>query len=117
MSEPPGIFTQAASVLEDVEEFHFGYLPWLHQISRDDADTSKLLVTMTDPDEDEGDNETTKVYELSAAQIKQAFTTAKEKGCNLCCKSDIEAEQLGYGCAEDLDLILQTACFGEAVFG
>lgn len=26
-----GIFTQtAASVLEDVEEFYFGYLPWYH---------------------------------------------------------------------------------------
>jgi len=117
MSAPTGILTQpAASVLEDVDEFFFGYLPWYHG-SVYNADRSRLIVTMTDPDEDEGDNETTKTYELSAQQIKDAFATAKQKRYHLCCEADIADEQLGLGCAQDLDIILQVACYDELVFG
>lgn len=111
-----GIFTQtAASVLEDVEEFYFGYLPWYHGSKYNEAG-DRLIVTMTDPDEDGGDNETTKTYELSAQNIKDAFTAAKQKGYGLCCKTDIEDEQLGLGCAQDLDIILQMACYKELTF-
>lgn len=112
-----GIFTQpATSVLEDVDEFYFGYLPWYHgtELTKDNA---RVRVTLTDPEEDEGDDETTKVYELTATQIKEAFTTAGSKSYHLCCAEEIRDEQLGLGCAQDLDIILQTACYGELVFG
>lgn len=112
-----GLFTQPSeSILEDVEEFYFGYLPWFHGSTYND-DRTRVLVTMTDPDQDEGENETTKVYELSAQNIKDAFTAATQKGYGLCCKADITQEQLGYGCAQDLDIILQMACYKELVFG
>lgn len=115
MSEPTGIFTQSAeSVLEDVE-FIFGYLPWYHG-SVYTADRTSLVVTMTDPNEDEGDNESTKNYELSGAKFKDAYATAKMKGYRLCCAGEIDQEQLGLGCAHDLDVILQTACYGEVTF-
>lgn len=111
-----GIFTQtAASVLEDLDEFYFGYCPWFHGTKLVE-DGTRIQVTMTDPDEDEGDNETTKTYELSAQNIKDAFAAAKQKGYGLCCKTDIEDEQLGLGCAQDLDIILQMACYKELTF-
>jgi hypothetical protein len=111
-----GIFTQsAASVLQDVEEFYFGgALPWYHG-SKLTEDGSHVIVTMEDPEAD--DESETKDYELSAAQIKEAFREAKQKGYNLCCAADIESEQLGFGCVQDLDIILQTACYRELVFG
>lgn len=111
-----GIFTQsAASILQDVDEFYFGgTLPWYHG-SKLTEDGSRVRVTMDDPESD--DESRTKDYELSAAQIKEAFREAKQKGYNLCCAADIESEQLGFGCAQDLDIILQTACYGELVFG
>lgn len=109
-----GIFTQpAASILEDVEDFYFGSLPWMGR--RKIADDGKtIVVRMHDPEEDEG---VTKVYPLTADQIREAFKTAKDKGYHLCCAEDITTEQLGYGCAQDLDIIVQTACYGELVFG
>lgn len=111
-----GIFTQtAASVLEDVEEFYFGYMPWYHGSKYNEAG-DRLIVTMTDPDEDDGDNETTKEYTLSAAQFKDAFTAAKAGKFHLCCEQDIAEEQLGLGCAQDLDIILQTACYKDVIF-
>lgn len=78
-----GIFTQsAASVLQDVEEFYFGgALPWYHG-SKLTEDGSHVIVTMEDPEAD--DESETKDYELSAAQIKEAFREAKQKGYNLC---------------------------------
>ncbi|MFF1880252.1 hypothetical protein ACFVVC_02120 [Pseudarthrobacter sp. NPDC058196] len=111
-----GIFTQSAdSVLQDVDEFYFGgALPWYHG-SKLTEDGSRVLVTLDDPEAD--DESQTKDYELSASQIKEAFRKAKGKGYNLCCTADIESEQLGFGCVQDLDIILQTACYGELVFG
>lgn len=108
-----GLFTQtAASVLEDLDEFYFGYCPWFHGTKLVE-DGTRIQVTMTDLDEDEGDNEIVKVYELSAQNIKDAFTEAKQGRFHLCCASEIENEQLGYGCAQDLNIIVQTACYGK----
>lgn len=112
-----GIFTQpAASVLADVEEFYTGgVLPWFHGVRFND-DRTGVLVTLSDPDGENLDAET-RTYELSASQIKDAFVTAKTQGYHLCCAEDIFAEQLGLGCIQDLDMILQTACYGEPIFG
>lgn len=113
---PTGIFTQsAASILEDVDEFYFGGILDWHHGTELTSDGTAVVVTLSDPDAD--DFEVTVDYPLSAEKIKQAFTTAKQKRYNLCCRSDIEDEQLGYGCAMDLDVILQTACYGQIVFG
>lgn len=110
-----GIFTQPAeSILTDVEEFYFGgVVPWFHGAKRNE-DGSRVLVTLSDPEGDDLDE--TKEYELSASRIKDAFVTANTQGYHLCCAEDIFTEQLGYGCAQDLDIILQTACYGELVF-
>lgn len=110
-----GLSTQSDdSVLLDLEEFYFGSLSWYHGSERDTHDPSRTNVTLDDPDEDEG---VTKVYPLTADQIREAFKTAKDKGYHLCYAEDITTEQLGYGCAQDLDIIVQTACYGELVFG
>lgn len=112
-----GIFTQpAASVLEDVDEFYFGGVsPWFHGTRLSD-DGRFVVVTLTDPDEDDGANETTKEYTLSAGRVKDAFLEAKRLGYHLCCENEIADEQLGYGCAQDLGIVLQTACYGRLVF-
>lgn len=111
-----GIFTQsAASVLRDVDEFYVGgVLPWFHGTELTD-DGSRVRVELADPESD--DESRTKAYELSAAQIKEAFRTTKARGYHLCCVDDIQSEQLGDGCVQDLDIVLQTACYGELVFG
>lgn len=113
----PGIDTQsAASILEDVDDFYFGgCLPWFHG-TRISGTGAKVIVTLTDPDEDDGDDETAKDYELSARHIRNAFAKAEKQGYHLCCLDEIVNEQLGCGCAQDLDIILQTACYGELVF-
>lgn len=111
-----GIITQSsASVLHDVDEFYFGgSVPWYHGTELVE-DGSRVRVTMSDPESD--DESETKEYVLSAVQIKDAYLEAKRRGYRLCCAADIESEQLGYGCAQDLDVVLQTACYGELVFG
>lgn len=111
-----GILTQsAASILEDVDDFYFGgVLPWYHSAELT-TDGARVIVRLGDPEAD--DEGQTKTYELSAAQIKKAFTAALEKKYSLCCAGEIATEQLGLGCAQDLDIILQTACYGELVFG
>lgn len=104
------------SLLQDIEEFYFGDLPWFHGASLVQTEPPLLKVTLTDPESDDDSNEETKTYELSAAQVHGAFTKAQEYGYDLCCAEEIVSEQLGYGCAQDLDVILQTACYGELVF-
>lgn len=110
-----GIFTQSAeSVLQDVDEFYFGgALPWFHGTELIPAD-SKIRVHLDDPEQDEG---ISKAYDLTATQIKNAFQAAKLNGYRLCCVDDIQNERLGYGCVQDLDIILQTACYGRLIFG
>lgn len=102
------------SVLVDVEEFYFGGIPWHHGSKRDTNDLNITNVILDDPDEDEGVG---KIYPLTAGKIREAFKIASEKGYHLCCAEAITSDQLGYGCAQDLDIILQTACYGEIVFG
>ena len=111
-----GIFGQsAASVLEDVDEFFFGgCTPWIEAISLD-APRSRLRVTIWDPDAEEGTS--TRVVELSANQIKEAYQEAKRREYRLCCARTIESDELGAGCAQDLDIVIQTACFGRLVYG
>ena len=111
-----GIFTQsAASILQDVDEFYFGgALSWYHGTELT-KDGSRVRVTLNDPESD--DESQTKDYELSATRIKEAYHEAKQKGYHLCCAAAIESEQLGFGCVQDLDIILQMACYGELVFG
>lgn len=109
-----GIFRQPArSVLTDLDEFYFGYLPWLHSRQLND-DRSRITVVMSNPAED--DLTDTITCELSAADVKNAVTTAMQSGSYLCCLSDIVSDQLGAGCAQDLDIILQTACYGRIAF-
>lgn len=110
-----GIRTQpAADLLEQVEEFYIGYLPWHHGAKRKGSD---IVITMTDSELDEDDNEIIKEYTLSAQQLRDAFETARKKGYYLCCKEDVIKEGIGFGCAQDFDIIIQTACYGELVFG
>lgn len=108
-----GIFTQSApSILDDVVEFYFGgTIPW---IIRRHRDGSRIDITMWNPDGDEiGDP---KVYSLTGGDIKKAYFSAKSSGAYLCCARDIENEGLGYGCAQDLDVVLQTATYGKVIF-
>lgn len=110
-----GIRTQpAADLLEQVEEFYIGYLPWHHGAKRKN---SGIVITMTDSELDEDDNEIIKEYTLSAQQLRNAFEAALKKGYYLCCKEEVVEEGIGFGCAQDFDIIIQTACYGELVFG
>lgn len=108
-----GIHTQTADeLLTQVDEFYFGYLSWYFGTERKG---DRLEITLSDPDAD--DESTTKEYLVSANQLKEAFAKAKERGYHLCCERDIVEEGIGLGCAQDLDIIVQTACYGELVFG
>lgn len=108
-----GIHTQTADeLLTDVEEFYFGYNTWFFGAERDG---DHLVITVSDPDAD--DESTTKEYRVNATGLHNAFTEAKKRGYYLCCKEDITQEGLGFGCAQDLEIIVQTACYGELVFG
>lgn len=109
-----GIFAQPAeSILEDIQDFYFGSIPWIGRRTLSEDKTS-IEARMWDPEGDEGDFTT---YTLTAEQVTQTFTQLLTANKNLCCKVDIITEQLGYGCAADLDFILQQACYGEQVFG
>lgn len=108
-----GIHTQTADeLLTEVDEFYFGYSSWYFGTEHKG---DRLKITLSDPDAD--DESTTKDYLVSATQLKNAFTEAKKRGYYLCCERDIVEEGIGFGCAQDLGIIVQTACYGELVFG
>ena len=111
-----GITTQSDdSILEDIEEFYFaGSAPWIRNAQRAIDELPRTLLTMWDPNAEE--DTTLKSYTVTADEIRAAFVTAQERGYHLCCAADIQSERLGYGCADDLNLILQTAAYGELVF-
>lgn len=107
-----GITRQSASsILTETEEFYTGGLEWYHGAAVVD---SEVQVTLSDPDADDFDEVIE--YHLSAQNIRDAYRKAKDKGYALCCKNDIESEGFGYGCAQDFDIVIQTACYGELVF-
>ena len=88
------------------------YTPWWHEL---DQDGHGIRVTVDDPDHPEGSG-VTLTRTLTAAQIHEAFT-ALAAASKLCCGGEMRREGYGYGCAEDADLILQHATFGEVVYG
>ena len=101
-----GITRQSASsILTETEEFYTGGLEWYHGAVMVE---NEVQVTLSDPDANDFD---------SAQNIRDAYRKAKDKGYALCCKNDIESEGFGYGCAQDFDIVIQTACYGELVFG
>lgn len=105
-----GIRTQPADeLLEQVDEFYTGYMPYYYGTDREG---DRVVVHLEDPNTGK-----TRKYELSAQQVRDAFTKAIEKNYYLCCKQDIHEEGFGYGCAQDFGIIIQTACYGELVFG
>lgn len=119
MTTTTGILRQSAEeILSDVETFYLGPgSPWIDGIQRSPSDPRLLEITMWDPDdvtEGEGDRVT---YRVSAGRLKDAFLAAKKNGLALCCERDIADEQLGLGCAADLDIIIQMACYGRLVWG
>lgn len=96
-------------ILKDVDEFYFGgYIPWLHSITRED---DALIISMDNPSTDEATE-----YRVTAPMLRAATDNAYDVAY-MCCKSDIRDDGLGYGCAQDLDAIIQIACFGELVYG
>lgn len=105
-----GITRQSASsILTETEEFYTGGLEWHHGAA---VVENEVQVTLSDPDADDFDEVVE--YHLSAQNIRDAYR--KAKGYALCCKNDIESEGFGYGCAQDFDIVIQTACYGELVF-
>lgn len=112
-----GIFTQrAASILAEVDEFYMGgFAPWYHGTELN-ADGRTIAVYMDDPQSDERDPEQG-TYNLTATQIKKAYTKALHEGYALCCHRGIATDGIGSGCAQDLDITLQIACYGDLVFG
>jgi hypothetical protein len=114
-----GIMTQSAqSILEEVDEFYFGgVIPWYHGTELVSEDGSlRLNVSLTDPEDDT--NAVVVTYgPFSAARMRGSFLALVEQGQPLCCVQDILEEGIGYGCAQDLDLILQHVCYGEIIFG
>lgn len=112
-----GIYAQSAgSIREDVLTFYFGgTAPWIVSRETTAEPYPKLKLTLWNPENEDPDD--LKQYEVTSSQIKDAFSEANRRGYHLCCRNDIQNEQLGYGCAQDLDIILQTAAYGRLVFG
>lgn len=52
--------------------------------------------------------------DLSAKDIHAAFEAAKPE---LCCEDAMSEDGYGFGCANDADIVLQFAMFGETIFG
>ncbi|WP_026927417.1 hypothetical protein [Granulicoccus phenolivorans] len=113
-----GLFTQPAdAVLDDVGAFYTGgVLPWFHSAVRSRTDPHRLAVTLWDP-EAATEGGALRVYTLTATDLKNAVREARRRGYRLCCAADVTGEGIGSGCAWDFDVIVQTACYGELVFG
>lgn len=87
------------------------FAPWWHELSKDGHG---IRVVVDDPEHPEGSG-VTLTRTLSAAEIHAAFDVLAPT--HLCCGDEMRREGYGYGCAEDEDLILQQATFGEIVYG
>jgi hypothetical protein len=97
--------------------------PWVGSIER--KTTAKWRITYSAPENDEGDFAA--VTLLTAQQLVDAFQKARDNSSQvlgegkghygLCCLDVMEREELGLGCAQDHDTVLQYAILGELVFG
>lgn len=103
-----------ASLIEDLTSFYTGgNISWYGGALVTESDPASITVRMWDPDQEEG---VFKDYIITAQQIRDAFDTVREQGY-LCCEHPIAEDQFGYACANDFDVIVQQACYGEVVFG
>jgi len=89
-----------------IELIDFSRSPWFKSIEQG----RNWFLVEHDPRERDGITDTSEVYRQ---QILDAATAAQPQ---LCC-SLTEGEGLGFLCANDADIILQTAIFGRIIFG
>ncbi|MDN5661417.1 MAG: hypothetical protein L0G72_11685 [Brevibacterium aurantiacum] len=83
--------------------------PWIEDVTTS-ADGQSLIVTVWDDDEQPAQ------MGLSADQLREAITTAEQRGYRLCCAEAMQDEGIEYGCPDDLDTIIQTAAYGRIIF-
>lgn len=97
--------------------------PWVGSISP--KAEGKWKIRYDGPLDDEGSWASTKI--VTAEDLVKAFQTARDasfqvlgagKGHGgLCCLETMEKDELGLGCAQDHDTVLQYALLGELVYG
>lgn len=76
-----------------------------------------ILVEVDDPDGDEDDEGCLPAVRkiLRPAEIHAAFRLWRARG-KLCCGDTMAEHGYDHGCADDADLILQQATFGESIY-
>ena len=111
-------------IVEDIYNFHFGnaYPIYLHERLSVRVGSVKnferaLLVHWHDPelrhDELEFPGYNTNILIKNHLHFSIALALAHNK---LCCTTAILEHGVGFGCANDIDVILQFAIFGEVVY-
>lgn len=88
------------------------YFDWWKDFNHNKRKRS--LVVVADSKDEEKTIRIALTYESIAASIS---TVAADPKIYLCCKDDMIGDHLGLGCAQDWDIVLQQAVYGEQVFG
>lgn len=105
------------TIVDDLVEFYTaGSIFYLRErkpvrIGSDENNTKALLVKYIQED---AEQVRTRVFETS--HLNAAFINAIDSGY-LCCANDMIRDGVGYGCAHDVDIILQFAIFEKVIYG
>lgn len=95
-------------VLELISNVWRDVSPWVHAIDARDGGWDVVF--------DDGMTDAATRRFLSPEDVVPAIQRGLDEGV-LCCGDALSREELGYGCAQDVDIVLQFALLGELVYG
>ncbi|MEX5247635.1 UNVERIFIED_CONTAM: hypothetical protein RF649_02990 [Kocuria sp. CPCC 205295] len=102
-------------LLQDIADYDAAdSLGWLHELHLDPQ--APMLHLSAEDLMDDGEDSACD-YRISADKIRASFTALTEDSrVKLCCAAEIIDGGLGYGCLDDVDAVLQHACYGRIIF-
>lgn len=87
-------------------------LSWLHDLQMDPR-TERLVIRA----EDITCEDAARSFEISPETIRNAFEQlTQDPRIELCCQDEIADGGPGWGCLDDVNALLQTACYGRVFF-